>query len=652
MRCFGLAAAMTWALCGPGTNTAFAQDTSSDDRIAFKIEPPLAWNRADRHEPPNYEVFFPNDVEAGQQLDLLLEGKHKTASVDERLALIRRGLRNTSHHRTTLLGAVGNEFVWNKEHQDPRAIELLYHASASADAGVAHYALYHGPTVVSQRTPNLIRMLMQRYQSLDGQMQRRIAWGMQTYGDKDHTRELLLELLNGHETLDDATVCAALDTYQAVFETAVPDVDRFHNVGQWVVAFHRTDLSADHPRAAKILRDDLDHISLRNQQLQLIDFVTRVDDGHETAVALVRGVGSRNALRTFLSERVNCKVDFDEMLSPRTLRERRLREFARHLPDGLPAGALPAYTRPPTGASYAFRAATFVAPDFEGFFADDADAGMKLDQVYVDRGTMDLSDRALLELFRRGVRGSTRSPNEMFGWISGCLGWPRDPLLTEILYQAVDPQAPLAVRDAGIYYGFGLGTAKTRNILEAMFRVSMTPPFDRTTNGNMRARILWGVRDHEDDKHYLATRFAETLRDHAALADAAVLQADAAYRQLTSEEPPNAADYASRGLFLVMILDPSSRSIEELKRRMAQRLADAQHLIDQKFVENDGEAMVLAVVRGTAGRKWLVGAVQSDPKLRVVFADLLTRELIDQADNNVLRDFEKLLPASRDPADR
>lgn len=113
------------------------------------------------------------------------------------------------------------------------------------------------------------------------------------------------------------------------------------------------------------------------------------------------------------------------------------------------------------------------------------EAGARLDQVYAHCETIELTDRELLDLFRRGVRRSAHSPNIMFGWIVGALGWPQDPLQTEILYQARDPQAPSEVRKAGVYYGFGLGTQKTRNILEVLYRVYMAPPFDRTTNGNM-----------------------------------------------------------------------------------------------------------------------------------------------------------------------
>jgi hypothetical protein len=234
----------------------------------------------------------------------------------------------------------------------------------------------------------------------------------------------------------------------------------------------------------------------------------------------------------------------------------------------------------------------------------------------------------------------------MFGWISGALGWPRDPLLTEIFYQALDPAAPPEFRNAGVYYGFGLGTSKTSNILEAMFHVYMAPPLDRTTNNNLRSRILWGVRDHEDDKHTLATHFAAALRDHATLSDEALIRADAAYRELTDTPPPNAADYAHRGLFLVAFRAPDAPTPAASREQVNARVADSDHVVEIRFLESDGQLTAMVLVRGTTGLHRLLENLQREPSLRIEFADVLSRDLIDSAEGNILRDFEKHLPAS------
>jgi hypothetical protein len=145
----------------------------------------------------------------------------------------------------------------------------------------------------------------------------------------------------------------------------------------------------------------------------------------------------------------------------------------------------------------------------------------------------------------------------------------------------------------------------------------------------------------------LATRFEEALRDHATLSDEAVRQADIAYRRLTDDDPPNAAEYASRSVYLVMFTDEYSPSMDESKQRISRRLGDTQHLIDTKFVEDNGEVTVMALVRGAAGVKWLVENLRTKPKMAIHFADLLTHELIRQAKNDLLREFEKHLPAQQ-----
>jgi hypothetical protein len=163
----------------------------------------------------------------------------------------------------------------------------------------------------------------------------------------------------------------------------------------------------------------------------------------------------------------------------------------------------------------------------------------------------------------------------------------------------------------------------------------------------MRSRILWGVRDHEDDKYYLATRFEQSLRDHASISDEALRQSDIAYRQLTDREPTNAAEYASRGIYVVMFQDKDAESVDDATQQIERRLGDSPHLIHTKYFEDGKRITVLALVRGSSGMKWLVGKLQAEPQVPVNFADLVTPELIRQAENNVLGDFEKHLSPPR-----
>ncbi|QDT90544.1 hypothetical protein [Gimesia algae] len=636
--CLLLAAVV--AFCCSEPSPLFAEDLPDAEAIPFKIEPPLAWNRSDRYIPPDFKSFFPDNKEAGKQLDLMLEGKLKVTSIDERLALIRRGLRHCSKYRTTLLGQVGNQYIWNREQQDPRAIELMYHASASDNGSIASSAMYHGLTVVSQRSHNLVRTLMEQYPKLDARKQQRIVWGMQTYGDKEQTRKLLLGLLDDYKQLNDSTIAAALETYQAVFKTEPPELNRFDDVGRWVIGFHRTDVSATLPRAAEILREMAEQ-PLRGQEEMLLEFVTRVNEGRETAVVLLKGRKARRLLVGYLEKRNYTELDFNGLFSARVLQERRLNEFARFLPAGAPASRLPDYTRPPTGKTYAYEAREFVAPDYQSFFADDKQAGKKLDELYDNREKLRLTDHELLEAFRRGIRHSSYSPNVMFSWICGALGWPRDPRLTEIIYQGLDPTGPVEVRKTAVYYGFGLGTDKTRNVLQALFHVYMAPPFDATTNQNMRSRIMWSVGTHEDNKYFLSTLFAEALRDHKKLSDVALQQADSAYRQLSGEDPPHVDEYGARGVYLVMFGVKYASTIPASKQYVSQRLGESPHLLTKKFLEENREESVMVLVRGTTGLKWLIKNLQTEPTLPVYYAGLLTPELVEKGDN--LQEFKKFL---------
>ena len=624
---------------------AFPAEESDTQALPGKIEPPFAWNRTDKYVPPDFEAFFPDDKAAGAQLDQMIDGKLKVSSIDERLALIRRGLRNCSRHRTTLLGQVGNQYIWNRKEQDPRAIELMYHASVSNLPGVAHSALYHGPMVVSDRSANLVRMLMEQYPQMPWHEKHRIAWGMRTYGDKEQTRKLLSGLLDDHRQLNDLTVGATLETWQAVFETDPPGLERFDDLGLWIIAFHRPDVSATHPRAAEILRKMVMK-PFGTRQDAVLAFLTRVDEGYETAIVLVKGLKNRRLLEYIISKRMHLELDCNELFTALVLQTRRLNELARFLPEGSPRSNLPDYTRPPVGATYAYEAAEYVAPDYEAYFADDPAAGKQLDDVYAKRDQLNLTDAELLELFRQGLRHSKHSrysPNHMIGWISSALGWPRDPRLTEIFYQALDPTGPPGLRYAAIYHGFGPGTKKTKNVLRALFHVYMAPPFDATTNHNMRTRILWGMGNHEDDKYYLSTLFAKALREHEQLSEVALGQAGSAYRQLTGSEPPNAEEYASRGVYVVICSGRPARTLEEAQQSVSRRLGKSEHVLLTQGLDEKGEKNVIVLVRGRAGLDWLVENLKAEPHLPIYFAGLLTRELIERG--KYFKGFEKYLPA-------
>ncbi|MEZ6019291.1 MAG: hypothetical protein R3F17_04080 [Planctomycetota bacterium] len=77
---------------------------------------------------------------------------------------------------------VGEKYIWEKNPQNPQAIELMWHASdprPAADAwGTRHHAVYFGLSVVKPKTPALLaQMARLAMASEDPALLARIAWG-------------------------------------------------------------------------------------------------------------------------------------------------------------------------------------------------------------------------------------------------------------------------------------------------------------------------------------------------------------------------------------------------------------------------------------------------------------------------------------------
>ncbi len=148
---------------------------------------PLAWQRTDRYVPPDPNGFFPDDPQGGKQLDALFQAADKDERPDEEIfSTVRQGLRRTTQHRTLILQWIGNRYIWGKDPQNPRAVEILYHAVPLE----RHYAVYFGLSVVRNKTPNILRTLAGI--CMEGQEVGRITWGL---GDQ---REMLLAYISPH----------------------------------------------------------------------------------------------------------------------------------------------------------------------------------------------------------------------------------------------------------------------------------------------------------------------------------------------------------------------------------------------------------------------------------------------------------------------
>jgi len=71
-----------------------------------------AWQQDAPYVAPDFEGYFPNDVEGGKALDIVYDNNTLRGLDDEEfLAVIRRGFRHTKNHRTLILSTVGNRFI-------------------------------------------------------------------------------------------------------------------------------------------------------------------------------------------------------------------------------------------------------------------------------------------------------------------------------------------------------------------------------------------------------------------------------------------------------------------------------------------------------------------------------------------------------------
>jgi biopolymer transport protein ExbD len=131
--------------------------------------------KADEYSPPDFEGYFPDDPEAGRKLDAMGEMAifQSTLPDEELLEVVRKGLRRTSQR--WILRALGNRYIWGKDPQNPKAIEIMYHATDGPDMS---NAVYFGLSVVQEKSPSILRALVDIcMRSDDPNVLSRVAWG-------------------------------------------------------------------------------------------------------------------------------------------------------------------------------------------------------------------------------------------------------------------------------------------------------------------------------------------------------------------------------------------------------------------------------------------------------------------------------------------
>ncbi|MBI9016475.1 MAG: hypothetical protein JEZ07_04350 [Phycisphaerae bacterium] len=150
--------------------------------------------------PVDFEGFFPDSVEGGKALDEMMADRNKDLrDADEIIATVRNGLRNYKG-RDVVLRWFGNMFIWGKQPQNLKAIEVMYHASGSEK--LYGNAIYFGLSVTKNKTSEILQamaavaMKTDDYYNITG----RINWGC-----RGQTKELIA-CLDPYLKSNDATI--------------------------------------------------------------------------------------------------------------------------------------------------------------------------------------------------------------------------------------------------------------------------------------------------------------------------------------------------------------------------------------------------------------------------------------------------------------
>jgi hypothetical protein len=238
-------------------------------------------------------------------------------------------------------------FVWGVKEQNPQAIELLYHASDTRGP-LSYDGMYYGLTILKYRPSNVVRTLINNYDSFTSELRHRIGWGLETYGNTAQFAAELDKLLEQSESLDDNALIAALGLFEKAAGKPFSKIKALAYRGRFVFGFTHQDAPSDQE-----LREYLGRCV---DPKSILSFVTRIDRRNRVGVCLLQGIGSRDQLLNALDADPRSKIVFSETFSSMVLMNRQLREFAEYLPDGLPRGAKPPYAPPPVNESFAFNA--------------------------------------------------------------------------------------------------------------------------------------------------------------------------------------------------------------------------------------------------------------------------------------------------------
>jgi len=176
-----------------------------------------------------------------------------------------------------------------------------------------------------------------------------------------------------------------------------------------------------------------------------------------------------------------------------------------------------------TGAAQrrAWQNSEYTAPNFEGFFPDDADGGRRLDALFSAEDRDSRSDEEILTTVQNGLRRTSQHRTLILRWIGNRYIWGKSPQnadAIELMYHAADfsgPQAdPYRTRHYAVYFGLSVVQPKTpailRTLVDLCIRVDDPNDLHRVAWGaeSQRAELLTFLRPHLDSQD-------EAVRDKA-----------------------------------------------------------------------------------------------------------------------------------------
>ncbi len=208
----------------------------------------FAWNATDGYVPPDFLGYFPDDSEAGAELDEIYIDRGRDSqefTAREILDKIRRGLRHSKLSKQALMSWASNVSGWPA---DPMAREIAYQAAdPKTDKEMRYHAIYFGLRGWWDKSPNVLRLFAEILatevddRSLGRSTQQAILW---SFRSKEKERQFaakhLVRVLENHADFSVKRLATLMGTYRELTGEKPANYEEFSSRGRFVVMFRHT----------------------------------------------------------------------------------------------------------------------------------------------------------------------------------------------------------------------------------------------------------------------------------------------------------------------------------------------------------------------------------------------------------------------------